>query len=78
MASSTDFHCDSIAIAASLAPPCKGPRKAPTAAVTQEYISDNVEATTRPVNVEALNSCSAYRISETSITRACKSLGFLP
>ncbi|MCY1449887.1 hypothetical protein D9M71_666580 [compost metagenome] len=46
-------------IAASLAPPCSGPRSEPMAAVTQEYRSDRVEAHTRAVKVEALNSCSA-------------------
>ncbi|MNJ78684.1 hypothetical protein D3C77_764980 [compost metagenome] len=48
-----------ISIAASLAPPCSGPRSEPMAAVTQEYRSDKVEAQTRAVKVEALNSCSA-------------------
>jgi len=48
-----------ISIAASLAPPCSGPRSEPMAAVMHEYMSDRVEAQTRAVNVEALNSCSA-------------------
>jgi hypothetical protein len=38
-----------------LAPPCKGPRKAPMAAVIQLCMSDRVDATTRAVNVEATN-----------------------
>lgn len=46
-------------IAASLAPPCSGPRSEPMAPVTQEYRSDRVEAQTRAVKVDALNSCSA-------------------
>ena len=56
-------------IAASFAPPCSGPRNEPMAPVTQECISDNVEAQTLAVKVDALNSCSAYKISEVSITR---------
>lgn len=42
-------------MAASLAPPCKGPRKAPMAAVTQLCMSDSVDATTRAVKVEAVD-----------------------
>ena len=34
------------------------------AAVMQECMSDRVEATTRAVKVEALNSCSAYKIKD--------------
>ena len=56
----------SIFIASSLAPPCNGPLKLPTAAVKQECKSDNVDAHTLPVNVDALNSCSAYKVNETS------------
>ena len=48
-----------IAMAASLAPPCSGPRRVPMAAVTQENMSESVEAQTRAAKVEALNSCSA-------------------
>ena len=49
----------SIAMTASLAPPCSGPLSAPTAPATAEYRSDVVEVMTRLVNVEALNECSA-------------------
>ncbi|CSB63365.1 Uncharacterised protein [Vibrio cholerae] len=35
-ASSALCHCSIIAIAASFAPPCKGPRSVPIAPVTQE------------------------------------------
>jgi hypothetical protein len=52
-------HCSSMAMAASLAPPCSGPRREPMAPVMQECMSDSVEAQTRAVKVEALNSCSA-------------------
>jgi hypothetical protein len=45
--------------ATSLAPPCFGPRSAPMAPVMAEYMSEPVPAMTRPVKVEALNSCSA-------------------
>jgi hypothetical protein len=65
-------------IAASLAPPCSGPRSAPIAPVMAEWKSDSVAAMTRAVKVEALNSCSAYRISETSSTRRWNSDGGLP
>ena len=44
---------------ASPAPPWSGPFSAPIAADTAECMSDIVEATTRPVNVEAFSSCSA-------------------
>src|SRR5690554_4995815 len=65
-------------MAASLAPPCKGPRNEPIAPVMHECISLKVEAQTRAVKVEALNSCSAYKISEACITRVCNSDGFWP
>ena len=65
-----------ISIAASFAPPCKGPRNEPIAPVTHEWISDNVDAQTRAVKVDALNSCSAYKISEALMTVLCNSFGF--
>ena len=37
--------------------------------VTAENISEPVPATTREVNVEALNSCSAYKINDVCIAR---------
>ena len=58
-ASSRVFQFSIISIAASFAPPCKGPFKEPIAATTHEKISDIVEAQTLAVKVEALNSCSA-------------------
>ena len=45
------------------------------AAVIAECMSESVDATTRAVNVEALNSCSAYRISDTSIALASRGVG---
>ncbi|MNR28652.1 hypothetical protein D3C85_1459850 [compost metagenome] len=59
VASSGEANFSIISIAASLAPPCSGPRRVPMEAVTHEYRSDRVEAHTRPAKVEALNSCSA-------------------
>ena len=47
------------AMAASFAPPCNGPRKVPMAEVTEEKMSESVEAQTLAAKVEALNSCSA-------------------
>ena len=59
LASSLEENCSIISIAASLAPPCKGPRSVPIAAVIHECMSDNVEAQVRAVKVEALKPCSA-------------------
>ncbi|MCY1449610.1 hypothetical protein D9M71_663600 [compost metagenome] len=59
IASSGDEKRSIISIAASLAPPCSGPRSEPMAAVMHEYRSDRVDAQTRAVKVDALNSCSA-------------------
>ena len=53
-----------MCMTASLAPPCSGPLSAPIAATTAEYRSVSVEVTTRAVNVEALNECSAYSTIE--------------
>ena len=41
-------------IAASLAPPCSGPRSVPMPAVIAEWMSDKVAVQTRTANVEAL------------------------
>ena len=68
-ASSLVFQFSIISIAASLAPPCRGPFKEPIAATTQENISDIVDAQTLAVKVDALNSCSAYKTKEASMTR---------
>ena len=46
--------------------------------VIEECKSLNVAQVTRAVNVEALNSCSAYKISETSMALTCRSLGGWP
>ena len=56
--------------AASLAPPCSGPRSVPMAAVIAEWKSVRVEAAVRAAKVEALNSCSAYRVMATSRVRS--------
>ncbi len=69
LASFLFFQFSIISIAASLAPPCKGPLREPMAATTHQKKSDIVEAQTLAVNVEALNSCSAYKTNEASITR---------
>ena len=47
-------------LAASLAPPCSGPRSVPMPAQTAECRSLRVEATTRAAKVLAATSCSAY------------------
>ena len=59
-------------------PPCNRPLRAPMAATMAECRSDSVEQTTRAVNVEALNSCSAYRMSETSRARTSAGGASLP
>ena len=41
-------------------------------------MSEPVPAITREVKVEALNSCSAYRISEVCMARTQESRGFTP
>ena len=41
-------------------------------------MSEPVPAITRQVKVLALNSCSAYRMSEVCMARTASSLGFLP
>ncbi|MDT4839043.1 hypothetical protein FQZ97_728230 [compost metagenome] len=43
-----------------------------------EYMSEPVPAITRDVNVDALNSCSAYRFSEMCMALTQSSLGFSP
>ena len=62
-------HARHVLLPGSLAPPCSRPFRAPMAATMAECRSDSVEQTTRAVKVEALNSCSAYRISDTSRAR---------
>ena len=59
MASSTLLKLSIKCIAASFAPPCKGPIKAPIAAATALKISLFIEAQILAVKVEALNSCYA-------------------
>lgn len=54
-----------------------GPRSAPMAPVMLEWISAPVPAMTRAVNVDALNSCSAYKISDVCIARTHKGDGAL-
>ena len=51
---------------ASLAPPCSAPFSAAIPAVTAPCRSAIVDVTTRAAKVDALNPCSAYRISATS------------
>src|SRR5574344_1782586 len=77
-ASSAEEYLSCILNATSLAPPCFGPLKAPIEPVIQEYISEFVPAITLEVNVEALNSCSAYKIKDTCIALTQDSLGFSP
>ncbi len=77
-ASSLVLYFSIISIAASFAPPCNGPLKVPIAPVMQECMSDKVDAQVLAVKVEALNPCSAYKISETSKTLECSSEGSLP
>jgi hypothetical protein len=48
------------------------------APVTAENMSEPVPAMTRAVNVEALNSCSAYRMSEVCMARTHSSDGLRP
>ena len=45
------------------------------APVMAEYMSEPVPAMTRAVNVEALNSCSAYRMREVCMARTQASEG---
>ena len=45
--------------------------------VMAECMSEPVPAMTRQVKVLALNSCSAYKMSEVCIARTHASLGFL-
>ena len=51
---------------------------APIAPVMQEYMSDPVPAITLAVNVEALNSCSAYRFNDVCIARTQLADGLRP
>ncbi|CFW47068.1 Uncharacterised protein [Bordetella pertussis] len=48
------------------------------APVMDEYMSEPVPAMTRPVKVEALNSCSAYRISEVCMAPSRRTSGCAP
>ena len=54
------------------------PFSAPIAPAIAEYISLPVPAITRAVNVDALNSCSAYKISDTCIACTHSALCGLP
>ena len=62
----------------SAAPPCAGPDSAATAAVAAAYNSASVPATTRAVNDEAFDPCSACSTMSTSITLAASALGATP
>ncbi len=68
----------SIFITASLAPPWRGPFKAPIAAVIPEYTSDRVATQTRDVNVEAFNSWSAWRTNALLNASSAMASGSLP
>ena len=68
----------SMRITASLAPPCRGPFRAPIPLVIAECRSDRVAAVTRQAKVEALSSWSACRVSATSKVRVSSSSGSLP
>ena len=65
-------------ITSSMAPPCNGPLMAPRPATTAEYRSASVPTTTRQANVEALVSCSVYRMSMVSKVRVVVSSGVSP
>ena len=58
-ASSLEENFSIISIAASFAPPCRGPLNVPMPAVIQECKSDKVEAHVLEAKVEALKPCSA-------------------
>ena len=62
---------------ASLAPPCRLPRSVPMPVAMQEWKFESVDAVTRAAKVEALNSCSAYSVSEMSNTRRAPNRGVL-
>src|ERR1022692_704362 len=68
-AAAASLYRRAISIATSLAPPCLGPRRAPIAPQIAECRSEPVPAITRAAKVEALNSCSAYRMSPRSRAR---------
>ena len=74
----TEPNSSSIAIAATLAPPCSGPFSAQIAATIAECMSAFVPATTRAANVEAFSSCSAWRIIAISNARASSAVGASP
>ena len=58
-ASSLEENFSIISMAASFAPPCKGPLKVPIPAVMQECKSERVDAQVLAAKVEALKPCSA-------------------
>ncbi len=62
----------------SAAPPWDGPDSAAIAAVIAACRFASVPATTRAVNAEAFEPCSACRIMSTSISRAASALGAVP
>ena len=65
---STEPISSSISSTSSLAPPCSGPVRVPTAELTTVYGLASVEPVTRPLNVEAFMVCSACRIKQASST----------
>ena len=57
----------------SLAPPCSGPLRVPSAATTAECMSDRVAAQTRAAKVEAFmvwSACSTRQVSKIWASRA--------
>jgi hypothetical protein len=68
----------SIAIAATLAPPCSSPERAPIAPPIHEYICALVEAISLAANVEALKLCSACNTRQISKILASFNVGLVP
>ena len=75
--SSPPIACSSF-MTCSLAPPCSGPLSAPIAPSDGGVMSDNVEAITRAVKVDAFISWSACRIRAASNVFAAAGLGCSP
>ncbi len=67
-----------MSITFSAAPPWAGPDSAAMAAVTAACRFASVPATTRAVNDDAFEPCSACRIMSVSISRAASALGAVP
>ena len=68
----------SVSSALLVAPPCSGPESAPIAATRHAAMSAPVDATTLPVNVEALNPWSMVEIRYCSMALTCAAPGSVP